>query len=251
MIQAVFAAVVLGYVLCLAFLNRGGRVLVMLRVNRPVVRVTALAAVFVLASYACGAYLNGPAWMDGERPDQTVQFLPACLLIVFLSPFTVSIEGSAQRLIAGIAYGVLVAFATASLACGFLTIRDHLSYRGPALTEADVPLTDKEQVVDLIAASWKIRSASRNVPADYHLGGSVWDWVPEFGRGLQRWYRAPMTAGRAFNYKLLRRHGLTNQQEGSSSGRSERGGISSPTRSKSLRRSKARTSSTMSVGVCE
>jgi len=214
LIQAVFAAVVLGYVLCLAFLNRGGRALVMLRVNRPVVRVTALAAVFVLASYACGAYLNGPAWMDGERPDQTVQFLPACLLIVFLLPFTVSIEGFAQRLIAGIAYGVLVVFATASLACGFMIIRDHLSYRGPTLTEADVPLADKEQVVDLIAASWKIRSASRNVPVDYHLGGGVWDWVPEFGRGLQRWYRAPMTEGRAFDYELLRRHGLTNQQEG-------------------------------------
>ena len=83
--------------------------------------------------------LNGPAWMDGERPDQTVQFLPACLLIVFLVPFTVSIEGFAQRWIAqGLPTQSWLSRA-ANLACGFMIIRDHLSHRGPTPDRSRCP----------------------------------------------------------------------------------------------------------------
>jgi len=59
-------------------------------------------------------------------------------------------------------------------------------------------------------------------PVDYLLGGRRWDWVPEFGQRLERWYPSPMTMGRLFDYHLLRRHGLANAREGAP----QRGGAS-------------------------
>lgn len=95
-----------------------------------------------------------------------------------------------------------------------MIIRDHLQYRGDALTEADIPLTDKMHAIDFIADDWKGNSDSDIIPVDYHLGGGIWDWVPDFGSRFSRWYPAPMTEGRGFDYELLRRYGLKNQQEG-------------------------------------
>ena len=69
-------------------------------------------------------------------------------------------------------------------------------------------------MVDLIAASWKIRSASRNVPVDYHLGGGVWDWAPIICTRIAAMVSSTDDDAPAFDYELLRRHGLTNQQEG-------------------------------------
>jgi hypothetical protein len=93
-------------------------------------------------------------------------------------------------------------------------VRDHIQYRGNILTDADIPLVDKEQAVAFIARDWKNHSASTTIAVDYDLGGSRWDWVPEFGERLNKWYAAPMTIGRSFDYELLRRYGLKNDQEG-------------------------------------
>ena len=101
-----------------------------------------------------------------------------------------------------------------NLLCGFMIIRDHLQYRGNILTEADIPLVNKMQAVNFIAQDWKNHSNSTVVPVDYDLGGGKWDWVPEFGKKLTKWYPAVLTQGRSFDYELLRCYGLRNQQEG-------------------------------------
>ena len=120
---------------------------------------------------------------------------------------------SLQDIIAGISYFSLGIFTIVNLLCGFMIIRDHLQYRDDALSEADVPLIHKEQAVDFIGDDWKKHSDSNIVPVDYDLGGRRWNRVPEFGQKLTTWYPAAMTMGRSFDYELLRRYGLKNQQE--------------------------------------
>jgi hypothetical protein len=183
-------------------------------INAPAARMAILSALFIVLSYTFSAWLGGPAWVDNERLDQTVQFLPMFLILIFLLPLIISVDGRAEKTINRISYGSLVVFGTVNLLCGLMIIRDHLQYRGNALTEADVPLTDKMQVLNFVTSDWKIFSNSNIIPVDYDLGGEVWDWVPEFGLALTPWYPAPMTTGRSFDYELLRQYGLSNYQEG-------------------------------------
>ena len=212
--QAVFGFTVFAYTLIASLLtNKAGKELEGI-INPPIARAVILSGLFVVISYTASAWLGGPAWMEGERPDQIVQFFPMFLFIVFLLPMMIAVDGKAKTIVTGISFTLLLLFAVVNLLGGFIIIRDHLQYRGDALTEADVPLIHKMQVVDFIAADWKKLSDSSIVPVDYELGGGVWDWVPEFGSALLQWYPAPMTEGRSFDYELLRRYGLTNQQEG-------------------------------------
>lgn len=212
--QAVFGFTVFAYTLIASLLtNKAGKELEGI-INPPIARAVILSGLFVVISYTASAWLGGPAWMEGERPDQIVQFFPMFLFIVFLLPMMIAVDGKAKTIVTGISFTLLLLFAVVNLLGGFIIIRDHLQYRGDVLTEADVPLIHKMQVVDFIAADWKKLSDSSIVPVDYELGGGVWDWVPEFGSALLQWYPAPMTEGRSFDYELLRRYGLTNQQEG-------------------------------------
>jgi hypothetical protein len=181
--------------------------------NASVVQIVLLSGSFIILSYAFAMWLGGADWFGNQRPDQTVQFLPLFLIFIFLLPFSVTRNGT-ESIIAGFSKILFFLFVALNLVGGFLIVRDHLQYRGDALTEADVPLRDKMQVVEFIAHDWKNHSDSNVVPVDYDLGGGKWDWVPEFGQNLTRWYPAPMTPGRSFDYELLRRYGLTNQQEG-------------------------------------
>jgi hypothetical protein len=214
LLQAVFAFTVFTSMLVVAFWNLTSKKDVDIKINIPALRLVILSILFIGLSYGVSNWLNGPAWIDGERPDQTVQFLPMFLLIIFLLPPTVSMGGRAGRVINWISYLSLTVFSTINILCGVLIIRDHLNYRGNVLTEADVPLIQKMQALDFIATDWKKHSDSDVIPVDYDLGGGVWDWVSEFGVQLLKWYPAPMTEGRSFDYELLRRYGLKNQQEG-------------------------------------
>jgi hypothetical protein len=212
-VQIVFALAVLLYVfLQRLFKNRSLKNFEW-KPDLSLVQIVVLSGAFVLFSYAFSALLGGADWLHNQRPDQTVQFLPMFLLMIFLFPLSMSTSGKAEKIIHGTSIVLLAIFAAVNLLCGFMIIRDHLQYRGKALTDADVPLTDKMQVVDFIASDWKRHSTSNVIPVDYDLSGR-WDWVPKVGSRLAKWYPAPMTQGRSFDYELLRRYGLTNQQEG-------------------------------------
>ena len=182
--------------------------------NFPVARVILLSTMFIAVSYTISTWLGGPAWVDGERPDQNVQFFPIYLFIIFLLPFTIVSEGKFKTVITGISITLLTLFSLVNTTGGFSIIRDHLQYQGSALTEADIPLIDKMRAVEFIANDWKNETNDKIIPVDYNLGGDVWDWVPEFGNQLLPWYPAPMTQGRSFDFELLRRFGLKNMQEG-------------------------------------
>jgi hypothetical protein len=183
-------------------------------VNVPALRLVVISILFISITFTISAWMGGPDWLNGERPDQIVQFLPMFLFFIFLLPVLVKIKGTAGQVITGISYFLLIIFVTVNLLCGFMIVQDHLQYRGNVLSEADIPLIDKEQAVDFIASDWKTHSSASTIPVDYDLGGGRWDWVPQFGKKLTKWYTAPMTMGRSFDYELLRKYELTNIQEG-------------------------------------
>jgi hypothetical protein len=187
---------------------------VQLRYDPSVTKIVVLSMLFIIVSYTASVWLGGPAWINDSRQDQLVQFLPMSLFVIFLLPFLLIVEENARKLIPGISSLSLILFAAFNLICGFMIIRDQLTYRGKEVTEADVPLFDKMQVVKFIANDWKKYSDSNVVPVDYHIGGGKWDRVSEFGLQLEPWYPAPFTQGRGFDYALKRQYGLTNSQEG-------------------------------------
>jgi len=184
------------------------------KINFSIARMVALSAIFICLSYAFSTWLGGPAWIKGERLDQTVQYLPMFLYLIFLLPWMITQGAKTEKTIRIISYGSLIIFCAFNVTSGVMIIRDHLQYRGTALTEADVPLIDKMQATEFIADDWSKHSESNVVPVDYDLGGGLWDWVSDFGSRFKRWYSAPMTEGRGFDYELLRRYGLVNYQEG-------------------------------------
>ncbi len=214
LLQAAFAFTAFASMIATAFRKLTSTKEMDIKINTQALRLVILAGLFIGLSYGVSRWLNGPAWIDGERPDQTVQFLPMFLLIVFLLPVVVTIGGKVGKIINWISYLSLAGFSIINILCGFLIIRDHLQYSGGVLSEADVPLTQKMQALDFIVTDWRKLSDSDVIPVDYDLGGGIWDWVPKFGSQLSQWYSAPMTEGRGFDYELLRRYGLRNQQEG-------------------------------------
>ena len=138
------------------------------------------AALLLVVAIPLSPLLGGFRWDRGERIDQAVQFLPLVLIIVFAAP-------RFRRVTA-------VAFAVVSLLAGWIAIHAQLTYRGNVLSEADVPLTQKEAVVSFARA-----------PMKYDVAGG-WTWLKP-----HPWYPGVYTVGRAFDYELLRRYGIVNR----------------------------------------
>ena len=173
-----------------------------------------LGMAFVILSFTLSPLLSGPIWADRIRVDQTVQFLPFFLFAWFTLPFLVRMPRFVQAAARLLTVFLAVAFFVGNLALGFQVVPAHLNYRGNFLSEADVPLQQKNQVVDFIAHDWMANSTSKIVPVTYDLGGGKWDYVPDQGKPLEKWYPSVMTLGRGFDYELLREYGLHNSQEG-------------------------------------
>jgi hypothetical protein len=185
-------------------------------VNVPALQLVVLSVLFISLSFSISTWMGGPNWLNGERPDQIVQFLPMFLFFIFLLPVLIRLGGRAGRAITAISYFLLALFVTVNLLCGFMIVHDHLQYRGNILTEADVPLVDKEQAIRYIAQDWSRSSTSQTISIDYDIDRGIWDGVSSTEPAvlLNKWYPASLTEGRGFDYEMLRRYGLKNQQEG-------------------------------------
>ena len=132
----------------------------------------------------------------------------------FLTPIVLEPPGRLQAALRRLTCISAVVYTVASMFVGLLVMYDNLRYRGPKLTDSDVPLYDKLRLVAFVAQDWKARSSSSEISVDYDLGGGRWDWITDFGSSYLQWYPAPYTIGRAFDYELLRGYELHNAQEG-------------------------------------
>ena len=185
-------------------------------INRDAARLVILSAAFILLSYTLSPLLGGPAWVESERFDQTIQFLPLFMLVCFPAPFIFPLPYPLKNLIPKISYTLAVAYVLVNLTAGFFMVQSLLDYRGSFLSwsNMDVPLIQKMQAVDFMAADWEKTSNQTSIPVDYRLEGGIWSYISTIGSQYNDWYPAPMTYGRSLDFDLLRRYGLTNTQEG-------------------------------------
>lgn len=174
-----------------------------------------MAALLIVLSFPLSPLLGGFLWHRGERLDQSIQFLPLLLLIVFSLPLAVE-----HLILRRVTIVLSILFGVTSIAAGLIVVNDHLQYRGSILSQADVPLIQKTDAVRWIANDWRAHSQSRAVPVAYELIG-IWRFLPAYGRLVSRWYPGQMSVGRAFDYELLRRYGLDNAFEGQLERRNE------------------------------
>jgi hypothetical protein len=181
------------------------------------------AYAFILCAFTLTPLLKGPFWIDGERMDMTLQFLPFFLLVWFVTPAVVQLPPDFQALISRVSAVLAVAFVGANLGLGWITVESVQNYRGSALTPSDVPLSQKLDVVQFVAQDWSSRSNSKEIPIYYDfeavLSAEQKDY---YGIELTPWYAAPYTLGRALDYELLRTYQLHNSQEGLLSGKREK-----------------------------
>jgi hypothetical protein len=170
---------------------------------------------FILLSFTLTPLLKGPFWIDGERMDMTLQFLPFFLLIWFVTPIVVQLPSGFQTLVGRVSVVFSVVFVVVNLALGWMTVESLRNYRGAALTPSDVPLSQKLDVVQYVAQDWSSRSDSKEISIYYDFDAALSPEQKEvYGVELTPWYAAPYTLGRAMDYELLRRYHLHNSQEG-------------------------------------
>jgi hypothetical protein len=93
--------------------------------------------------------------------------------------------------------------------------RFHQTYNGNVLSGADIPATEKEEVIDYTDLHFKKFHTNNNqIPVKYDVGGGHWDWLEKFGLDYPKIYPGVYSLGRVYDYLLLRRHGLHNLEEG-------------------------------------
>ncbi len=91
--------------------------------------------------------------------------------------------------------------------------KDYLDYDGNLLSNSDVPLIYKYDVVEEINNT-AISKDLEVVSIYYDLGGTEMGWVEKFGYNYYPYYEYPFTYGRIFDLLLLKEHNLVNSQEG-------------------------------------
>lgn len=181
-----------------------------------------LFLIFTLFLCVLSPLVGGFAWGLGERLDQVTQFLPLLLVAAF------GALPQSRRLHAPL-LGLALLFAGVHLDLSQKLHAGLSNYRGPKLGEADLPLDDRRHAIDFIASDWLAlpghATLSAKVPIFYSFGDSALYHEPEvamwagiinrFGAILSNWYPdAPYTIGRGYDWELMRRWHLENQDEG-------------------------------------
>jgi hypothetical protein len=186
----------------------------LIRKRRPPRLTPVWLLLLTVLAYAASPLLGGFSWHEGHRSDQSLEFLGWIMAVIFGVP---AFGGSLGRLRPWLSYATLIvalSYASVAAACGVATVKAHLAYRGSIVSDADVPLIDKENVLQFVADDWHQRSESKRIPIFYELVGAM-GWVTGHGEEFQRYVpESTFTIGRALDWELSRRFHLRNAHEG-------------------------------------
>jgi len=173
-----------------------------------------LPGLFILICYITSPLLGGPNFFLNERSDINLQFYPIYLVFIYLISrklYEIKILGKFFILINSVSLTVLFLINSLFLVSLY---DDYKSYNGNFLSNSDVPLIYKIQVVDFIYEDLKKSDDISTINIYYDLGGKDFDWIPGFGENLTPYYDAPYTLGRIFDLLFYKKYGLKNSQEG-------------------------------------
>jgi hypothetical protein len=182
--------------------------------EKKIIKFLLFSVMFIFLSYLFGVQLSPEMWLNGQRPDQQANLLPIFIIIWFLIPFYFSINQTIDNLMKKMTMLISIIYLFLNIYSGYKISDEHLKYNGRVLTNADVPLVQKEQVVNYIANDWKLKTNSRVIKVSYYLGGGRWDWADSFGENYSMIYPGVYTIGREFDFEFLHSFNLINYQEG-------------------------------------
>lgn len=172
----------------------------------------ALVPIFVIA---ITALMGGPSYAsESIRLDQVVALVPLYYLTIFFVPMILWDEKSKfQKYFRNISSSLAIVFILINIFLGYIIVNEQINYKGNHISNADIPLVDKSEAISFVANDWKLKSKNKVISVDYDLAGR-WEGVDKFGEKLNKFFKAPMTIGRSFDYELDRVYGLKNSQEG-------------------------------------
>ncbi len=184
-------------------------------VNILLIKKIILFITFVSSSVLLNPVLGGPNYLQLERMENMAQYYIFYILVCFLFPFVfIEFKLFHKRLIP-LNQAVFILFIFLNITLSVNLISNSLNYDGDKLTEADVPLVYKIELVDFIGKDSESKHHKDEISVSYFLGGGIWDWIPDHSEYFSKWYPDnPFTIGRAYDYQLLRKYSIKNSYEG-------------------------------------
>lgn len=184
-------------------------------INILLIKKITLFITFVSFSVLLNPILGGPNYFLLERMENMAQYYIFYVLICFLSPYVFIDFKLFNKRFIPINKAVFILFIFLNIVLSINLISNSLNYDGDRLTEADVPLIYKIELVDFIGKDLESKSNKDDISVSYILGGGIWDWIPDHGEYFSKWYPDnPYTIGRTYDYQLIRKYSIKNSYEG-------------------------------------
>tara|TARA_B100001248_G_scaffold247337_1_gene218729 strand:- start:179 stop:1894 length:1716 start_codon:yes stop_codon:yes gene_type:complete len=169
---------------------------------------------FIFLVIIFGAILGSPNWVKGERLDMQVHLLPLFFIIWFLTPWIIQFSQSFNKYLKFFTLTLLATFIAVNLCGGYFVYNDHKDYKGNILTDADVPLIQKQEAIEYIVEDWRKNSNDEIIKVGYGFNDKRYSWVNRFGEKYEKYYPGVYVRGREYDYILMRSYNLKNNQEG-------------------------------------
>lgn len=169
---------------------------------------------FIFFIVITGAILGSPNWVEGERLDMQVNLIPFFLIFWFSFSWVFQIKFNFNKYIKLFSKIIFFSYIIINLLSGYFISKDHLNYEGKILSDADIPLVQKQKIIDFIVNDWKNNSSDNEISIGYYFPDKRYSWVNKFGEKYAKYYPNIYVRGREFDYILLRKYGLKNFQEG-------------------------------------
>ena len=169
---------------------------------------------FIYFSTLINPTLGGPNFSNSERMENYIPYYPFFIIIWFLTIDKLEIFNIGKIKFSKLNKFLLISVISINLLLSIFTISDNLTYSGDKLTNADIPLTEKMEVVHFIAEDMSNKGL-KEATISYQLGGGIWDYIPKHGEKYAEWFpKYPYTIGRVYDYILYSNYSIINKHEG-------------------------------------
>ena len=169
---------------------------------------------FIYFSTLINPSLGGPNFSNSERMENYIPYYPFFIIIWFLTIDKLEIFNIGKIKFSKLNKSLLISVISINLLLSIFTISDNLTYSGDKLTNADIPLTEKMEVVHFIAEDISNKGL-KEATISYQLGGGIWDYIPKHGEKYVEWFpKYPYTIGRVYDYILYSNYSIINKYEG-------------------------------------
>ena len=166
-------------------------------------------------NYFLTPFLGGPNFFANERIDMELSFYFLFLIgsVMFIWEVFGQIKYGDQ--LTKLYIISLSIFIILNIMYSFHLYKEYINYDESLVSNSDVPLKYKLQVVDYLyqdALSSNLL-INNEIKVFYDLSGNNFGWINEFGRNYPEYYDSPYTIGRIFDLLLLKEFNIKNSQE--------------------------------------